>query len=128
MEEAIREAVAIDAHNRRQTVLFDRLHGRLARLSPGEREVLDLLLEGESNKGIAAQLGLSIRAVEARRAKAMKKMHAQSFVDLVQMMLSAKQLGTWKVLISSPAGGLPKLAGESAGLHAAGPGLDEPSR
>jgi len=96
LEEAIREAVALDARNRRQTTLLDRLEGRLARLSTGEHEVLGLLLRGESNKGIAAQLSLSIRAVEVRRAKVMKKMHARSLVDLVQMMLTARQPGGWK--------------------------------
>lgn len=60
----------------------DRLH----RLSPGEREVLGLLLQGFSNREMAAQLGISIRTVEDRRARLMRKMAAESLAEMVQMV------------------------------------------
>lgn len=59
---------------------------RLNRLSPGEREVLDLLLQGFSNREMAAQLNISIRTVEDRRARLMRKMAAESLAEMVQMV------------------------------------------
>ncbi|MBI1312223.1 response regulator [bacterium] len=56
---------------------------RLKSLTPKEREVLDLLLEGCSNKEIAGRLNISLRAVEDRRARVMKRMEATSIVGLV---------------------------------------------
>lgn len=62
---------------------------RLQRLSPGEREVLGLLLQGFSNREMAAQLGISIRTVEDRRARLMRKMAAESLAEMVQMVALA---------------------------------------
>jgi two-component system, LuxR family, response regulator FixJ len=59
----------------------------LSLLSEGEREVLDLLCEGKSNKEIAAALQLTRRAIEARRAKIMRKMQADSLAQLIRMTL-----------------------------------------
>jgi FixJ family two-component response regulator len=56
--------------------------GRLARLTPREREVMQLLLEGCSNKVVAAELGLHIRTVEVHRQKIMRKMGVCSLVEL----------------------------------------------
>ena len=91
LEEAIREAVTLDAGNRRQAALLGHVGQRLARLSCGEQEVLELVLTGESNRGIASRLGLSTRAVEVRRAKVMHKMRAQSLAELVQLVLTVRQ-------------------------------------
>ena len=64
------------------------LNQRLARLTPGECEVAHLILEGKMNKEIAAELSLSIRAIEDRRARLMTKMDANSLVELVQMVMT----------------------------------------
>jgi len=50
--------------------------------------VLNLILEGKLNKEIAAELGLSNRTVEDRRARLMKKMGAQSVAELVQLAMT----------------------------------------
>jgi two-component system response regulator FixJ len=49
--------------------------------------VLDLVVEGMSNKAIANALGLSAKTVEVHRAKVMEKMHARSISDLVKMAM-----------------------------------------
>lgn len=62
---------------------------RLDQLSSREREVLQGLVDGHPNKVIAYHLGISPRTVEVYRAKAMTKMGAGSFAELVKMALAA---------------------------------------
>jgi two-component system, LuxR family, response regulator FixJ len=59
---------------------------KLALLKAGEREVLDLIREGKTNEEIAKDLNLSVRGVEARRAKAMKTLRVDSKTELLQML------------------------------------------
>ena len=65
---------------------------RVARLSQRERQVLKRLVDGQLNKTIAWDLGISARTVEVYRAKLMSKMEAQAFADLVRMALLAGRL------------------------------------
>jgi two-component system response regulator FixJ len=66
------------------------IRARIDTLSPRERQVLEGLLAGHSNKTIAFDLGLSSRTVEVHRANVMSKMRADSLSDLVRMALLAK--------------------------------------
>ena len=86
--ESIRKALELDAQNRRRRARRQGAEERLARLTVGEREVLNLILEGKLNKEIAAELSLSTRTVEDRRARLMKKMAAQSLAELVQLVMT----------------------------------------
>jgi FixJ family two-component response regulator len=61
----------------------------IAALPPREREVLDGLLAGGTNKTIARNLGLSPRTVEAHRARIMERLGARSLPDLVQIAVAA---------------------------------------
>lgn len=70
-------------------VLKAQVQDRLTRLSPGEREVLELLLQGLSNREMAGRLGISVRTVEDRRARLMRKMAADSLAEMVQMVALA---------------------------------------
>lgn len=63
----------------------------LVRLTPRERQVLDLVVEGTLNKTIADRLGISIKTVELHRANMMQKMGARSIADLVRRVLSVEQ-------------------------------------
>lgn len=89
--EAIEEAVRWDAENRPRLVFHARIHRRLGRLSPGERDVLDLLVAGRTNREIAGRLGVTERAIEARRAKVMQKMRAASLAELVRLAVEASK-------------------------------------
>jgi len=66
------------------------LHARLARLTPREREVFDLVVSGRLNKQIAYQLGTSERTIKAHRHSIMHKLQVQSLAELV---LFAERLG-----------------------------------
>jgi len=68
------------------------IEGRIAALSPRERDVLAGLVEGRANKQIAFDLGISPRTVEIYRANLMNKMQADSLSDLVRMALVAGML------------------------------------
>ncbi|MEZ5651731.1 MAG: LuxR C-terminal-related transcriptional regulator [Burkholderiaceae bacterium] len=61
---------------------------RLGRLTPREREVLELVVDGQQNKQIADRLGISIKTVELHRSRVMQKMQAGSVIALVRMMVS----------------------------------------
>jgi two-component system, LuxR family, response regulator FixJ len=60
---------------------------RLATLTRREREVLESLVKGQSNKLIARELGITTRTVESHRAALMSKMEARTIAELVQLAL-----------------------------------------
>jgi len=65
-------------------------HEARGRLSVREREIVQLLAEGKSNKEVAAQLNLSTRTVENHRAKTMEKLNLHSFGELVRYAVRNK--------------------------------------
>ena len=55
-----------------------------------ERELIQLLAEGKSNKEAAAALGISVKTIEAHRANLMRKLHLRSLSDLVRYAIRNK--------------------------------------
>jgi DNA-binding NarL/FixJ family response regulator len=53
-------------------------------LTPREREVVQLLSEGQSNKEVASELGISVKTVETHRSVIMRKLRLRAFSDLVR--------------------------------------------
>jgi DNA-binding NarL/FixJ family response regulator len=68
--------------------------GRQARttknLTSRERDVIQLLAEGESNKEVGGSLGISVKTVETHRAAIMKKLKLTRFSDLVRYAIRLK--------------------------------------
>ena len=54
-------------------------------LTPRQRRVMDLVVNGLSNRMMAQDLGISLKTVEAHRAKVMEKMKAHSVAELVKL-------------------------------------------
>lgn len=67
----------------------ERLRVIVAAMPSREREVLDGLLAGGTNKSIARDLGISPRTVEAHRARIMERLGANSLPELVQVAMAA---------------------------------------
>jgi two-component system, LuxR family, response regulator FixJ len=65
------------------------LRARIAELSDRQREVMELLIDGLSNKEIGQRLGISPRTVETYRAFVMAKTGASSLAELVKMSIRA---------------------------------------
>jgi len=84
---AVRSALARQGRHARLEAQVAQVRARLLALSERERQVLDCLVEGKSNKVIAHDLGISPRTVEIYRANVMAKMHAKSLSELVRMAL-----------------------------------------
>jgi DNA-binding NarL/FixJ family response regulator len=57
---------------------------RYPEITHREREVIQLLAEGRSNKESAVALGVSVKTIEAHRANIMRKLHLRSASDLVR--------------------------------------------
>jgi len=81
----------MEAISQRDNVRRQQTATRLAKLTAREREVMEVLIEGNSNKAMAYLLGASPRTIENHRAKVMEKMEADSLPDLVRMVLDLRQ-------------------------------------
>jgi len=79
-----------DQQQRAKQQQVDSTQSRLASLTPREREVMQLVVAGKLNKQIADQLNISIKTVEAHRAKVMEKAGAHSLAELVQIVLASR--------------------------------------
>ena len=86
--DAIRRAIAFEQEQRSQYSEHRQVQERLAHLTPREREVMEMVTDGKSNKEIANALGVSAKTIEAHRARVMEKMQAGSLAELVRMALS----------------------------------------
>lgn len=64
---------------------------RLAELTPREREVMELVIAGMSNKVIAHNLNIAVRTVEIHRARVMEKSGARSLAELVRLAIRLEQ-------------------------------------
>lgn len=81
-----KEAEVFGAARRRMIEARD----RIASLSVREREVLEWLAQGSSNKVIARELDISPRTVEIHRANMMHKLGARHAAEAVRLKLEAK--------------------------------------
>lgn len=85
---AIERAVARHQATREQRDRLSALRTLVATLTPREREVFDLVVQGKMNKQIAHEIGATERTVKAHRHKVMEKMRVQSLAELVSIAVS----------------------------------------
>jgi two-component system response regulator FixJ len=76
----------------RQEAVTREIAERIATLSPRERQVMDGLVAGLSNKSIAREYDISPRTIEVYRANVMTKMQAGSLSELVRLAMRAGAL------------------------------------
>lgn len=81
----LRKALALDAECRERDAKFSALADRVARLTDRQRETLELIRSGDTNKAIAAKLFLTERAVEMRRSSIMRKLQVRSVAELIDL-------------------------------------------
>jgi FixJ family two-component response regulator len=88
----VRQAISLDAQWRAREEKFAAVAERLAILSSSQRETLELIRTGETNKAIAARLAVTERAVEMRRSTIMRKLQVRSVAELVQLITTHRVL------------------------------------
>jgi FixJ family two-component response regulator len=84
----VREALAEASQGREAASERAAVAARLATLTPRQREVLNMLLAGHSNKSIAARLRVTQKAIEFHRASIRKKMRAANLAQLMRMVVA----------------------------------------
>jgi two-component system response regulator DctR len=83
--ESINDALALDAANRRAPGRKTEFASRTEKLSVREREVMELVVQGQSSKSIARTLGISYRTIELHRNHIFEKLSVQSVAELVRL-------------------------------------------
>jgi two-component system response regulator FixJ len=84
----VNHALELEKENRSTLALRADVLRRFESLTPREKQVMDLVVDGAANKVIGIDLGLSERTVEIHRAKVMEKMGARSVAHLVKLQMS----------------------------------------
>lgn len=103
----INVALRLDQERRRERALLNETEALLERLSPRERDTLELLLAGESNKVMAGRLGITERAIEMRRANILKKLRSRNLAELMGRIITYRALT--RIITSGTSWGLPKV-------------------
>jgi RNA polymerase sigma factor (sigma-70 family) len=86
----ISAALQQDLERRQLHEKADTARHLLSQLSPRERQVLDLVVKAKSNKEISSDLHLSPRTVENHRARILRKLQADSAMQLLRITLEAR--------------------------------------
>ena len=82
---AIERALAHHQATRGQRSKLDVVRAHIAKLTPREREVFELVIRGKTNKQVANVLGATERTIKAHRHRVMEKMQVQSLAELVSL-------------------------------------------
>ncbi|MGQ5521815.1 response regulator transcription factor [Chitinimonas sp. PSY-7] len=86
----VENCLALDGDRRGLYERQRQIERRLGELTPREREVMALFLEGKLNKQIADALDISMKTVEVHRARVLEKMGVKSAVELANLL---KEMG-----------------------------------
>lgn len=128
----IARALERDRQRRAQRLELARVTALLHKLSPRERQILDLVMTGETTKSAAMALGLSPKTIDYHRARVMRKLGVVSLIELARLMFIVKQRGVVEPpgcgpsrVIESHDAGWSASAGESA-RYTVAPGVIVP--
>lgn len=83
--DVLRNAIRIDTERHRAQALHTETTARLSRLTPRERDVLQLLCEGLQHREIAERLAISPRTVEVYKARMMEKLNCRTLADVMRV-------------------------------------------
>ncbi len=84
----IRRALELEAELAARRRQDDAIVHRIGQLTQREREVMELVVAGKLNKQIADQLNISMKTVEAHRARVMEKMGVRTLAELVKVTMA----------------------------------------
>jgi two-component system, LuxR family, response regulator FixJ len=87
----IHQALDQEASQHAESEGVAEIRERIETLTPREREVFGRVADGQANKVIAIELGISERTVEIHRSQVMQKTGARSLADLVRMKLTLER-------------------------------------
>lgn len=87
---AVEQAIARDREGRARRGQLEALRSRVSTLTPTERKVFDLVVQGKLNKQTAAELGTAERTIKWHRHNIMQKLQLESLAELVSL---AERLG-----------------------------------
>ncbi len=90
--ERVQQCVRMDIQWRAWRAEAVDILARMNSLSPREREVMDMVVDGHPTKEIARQLSLSPKTVEIHRGRVMRKMRVGSALELVKMVLLCRKV------------------------------------
>lgn len=88
----VQRALKEDAARQRRLADNEALRLRFERLTDKEREVLELIKEGQPNKAISAALCITERAVEMRRSSLMKKLEARTLAEMIRLSVERESV------------------------------------
>lgn len=87
----IQRALELDMQIAQRRQRDNAIAHRLGQLTQREHEVMDLVVAGKLNKQVADELQISMKTVEAHRARVMEKMGVRTLAELVKAVLSVKE-------------------------------------
>jgi FixJ family two-component response regulator len=87
---AIRRALAKGQSAQAEYLRCQAIRARLTQLTPQERQILDMTIDGAAIKTISAKMGVSERTVASRRRELLAKMQANSTADLIRLATRAE--------------------------------------
>jgi FixJ family two-component response regulator len=91
--DAVKRALALEQRLRRQQQERASYLTRFDTLTPREKQVCALVVEGKLNKQIAAELGTCEKTVKVHRGRVMKKMKVESLAELVRVCMKIRSPG-----------------------------------
>ncbi len=83
----VNEALEKDVNTNKLALQRTEIEQRVTNLTPRERQIMNMIVQGKASKVIAIDLGLSQRTVETHRTRIMRKMQSRSLAELVRMVV-----------------------------------------